>query len=134
VALRLGVDAEALVVAYLLGQPDVAAASTGGGTEIPPEATWPRWRLHRIGGTQDYPHWIEHPRFQLEAWGGTKAQAGILIRTLEAAVRAMSGVYALGVVTAVDINLSQLWQPDETDNNRPRYLSDFTATIHPPIQ
>lgn len=133
--LILPVDAESLVVDYLAHQADVVALGAGG-TDIPANPSWPRWRLTKIGGSSVYPGgWVEHPRFQIESWGSTdaggKASALLLARTIEAALWLLPGRHSLGVVSAYVLNLSQRWLPDSADNQRPRYQSDFTITVHP---
>jgi hypothetical protein len=129
--LVLAGDWEALVVAYLKARGEVAELSTGGGTELRPGATFPRWRLQRVGGIPDFPGWVAHPRFQIEAWGGTKTQANQLATVLEGAILEMPAQHHdLGVVTDTTLELSQLWSPDP-QTARPRYISSFRMTCHP---
>lgn len=83
-----------------------------------------------LGGTQPWP-WQATQEFQLSAWGGTKAQANLLIRTAVAAVYDLDNTPVDGGrVVGVDIRLAPLWQPDE-DTNRPRYLCQVALDVYP---
>jgi hypothetical protein len=130
--LRLGVDVEALVVDYLASVPEVfALVDVRVSTETGMVLGLPLVRVQRIGGTYAVPRWLERARLQIEAWATTKEEANDLIRTIEAAMLlAPLDEHPEGVVTEVQIDLSQLWLPDPETGDA-RYQSDFGIYVHP---
>lgn len=83
-----------------------------------------------LGGPQPWP-WEASPEFQISSWGGTKAQASLLDRTVIAAAYDLAGAaISGGRVTGVAVRLKSLWSPDE-ETARPRYRSDLALTIFP---
>jgi hypothetical protein len=83
-----------------------------------------------LGGAQPWP-WEASLEFQLSAWGGTKAQASTLARTVAAAVFDLAGTAVSGGrVVGVDLRLAALWAPDE-ETNRPRYRTDIAVVVYP---
>lgn len=83
-----------------------------------------------LGGPQPWP-WESAPEFQISSWGGTKAEANILDRTVRAAVFDLRGQAVTGGrVIGIGVRLAGLWSPAE-DTGRPRYRSDFALTVQP---
>jgi hypothetical protein len=129
---------EALVSAFLRDQPEVAALTDDGEriyTAIPGKAgSAPMVRVTQIYETKltSRPLWITQTQIQIESWGGTKAQALTLGRTVEAVMAArVVDDHVLGVV--VGYNGGALIDlPDEDyDPARPRFLGTSTITAHP---
>lgn len=83
-----------------------------------------------LGGQQPWP-WEATPEFAVSAWGGTKAEANLLARTVASAVYDLVGQAVTGGrVIGADVRLAPLWAPDE-DTNRPRYRCDIALTVYP---
>jgi hypothetical protein len=83
-----------------------------------------------LGGTQPWP-WEAVVEFAVSAWGGDKAAANLLARTVVAAAYDLVGQAVTGGrVVGVDVRLAPLWAPDE-DTNRPRYRVDIALTVFP---
>lgn len=130
--LHLMVDAEALVVAFLAGQADVAAlVGSRISTELPPAPTFPLVRLERIGGLTGTPAHLDRARIQVEAWGATKGEAHTVAATVRAALfEELPGTHPLGVVTGAEEDLGLTWSPDP-ESDQPRYVFGVAAFIHP---
>jgi hypothetical protein len=83
-----------------------------------------------LGGTQPWP-WEATVEFAVSAWGGDKAAANLLARTVASATYDLVGQDVTGGhVTGADVRLAPLWSPDE-DTNRPRYRVDLSFTVMP---
>lgn len=93
------------------------------------QSTLPSLRIASLGGTQRWP-WDGTSEYQIEAWGGTQAQANTLIRTVIAAIYDMRGAVTGGWVITVAVVLRPLWSPDET-TGRPRYLCQVSIRATP---
>lgn len=130
-ALRLLPDAELLVVQALRATAEVAAlVGTRVYTALPPDPTYPVVRVTRIGGIPAIRQHLDVARIQVDAWGTTKKQAFTVATTVQAALHAMVGPHAGGVVTAVEDDLGLTWSPDpETD--RDRYVFGVAVYTHP---
>ena len=89
----------------------------------------PRLRVTALGGTQDAP-WEAVSEYQIDAWGGTEAQAQVLASTVLAAIYDMRGAVTDGWVTSAVPTLRPVSQPDE-DTGRPRYLVQVSLTASP---
>ena len=69
---------------------------------------------------------------QTEAYGGTKAQAHELARTLEGVLHARAiGVQDLAVIVGVDGGAMIDLPDEEYEPARPRFLFTSTITAHP---
>lgn len=83
-----------------------------------------------LGGPQPWP-WEAAPEFAIASWGGTKAEASLLDRTVRAVAWELVGTAVTGGrVTGMAVRLSGLWSPGE-ETNRPRYRSDLALTVMP---
>jgi hypothetical protein len=134
VTVRLLPDVEALAVAHLRANSSVAAlVGTRVSTELPATPQWPYLIVTLLMGVEKIPHHLDEQYVQLSAWGDTKAQANLLVRTARAAlIDARSASHTRGVVTNVRTVLSPRWLPDETTgHSRPRYTCDMALTVHP---
>lgn len=121
-------DAEAALQQFLLGHASLAPLHDWVATKV--QATTPGIQVTSLGGAQPWP-WEATPEFALSTWGGTKAQASELDRTLRSVVYELAGAPVTGGhVTGVDIRLAALWSPDE-NTDRPRYRTDVALMIQP---
>jgi hypothetical protein len=127
-------DVERMVVLYLRASSDVQALiSQRVATELPASPTWPMATVTLISGEERLRLQLDAQRIQVDAWGGTKAQANLLIRTLRAVLLQMPSVtHDAGIVSMVHTLVGPQWLPDDTVNPaRPRYLADFEIVVHP---
>jgi hypothetical protein len=135
--LELGVDAERLVVQYLLAQTDVAALVSNRVTtdlDKTKNNTYPLIRITRTGGVSPYPQHLDHPRVYIECYGNTKAEAHSVMRTARAAMLQIVRPHALGIVTSSDEIAGPVWLPDPIAPGTPelaRYIFSFALTTHP---
>jgi hypothetical protein len=98
------------------------------GTELQTELA--ALQVTSLGGTQPWP-WEATAEFQLSAWGGSKAEANLLARTVVAAAYDLVGQAVTGGrVVGADVRLAPLWAPDE-ETNRPRYRTDVAFVVYP---
>lgn len=78
------------------------------------------------------PLWIFRAQIQTEAYGGTKAQAHELARTLEGVLHARGiGVQDTAVIAGVDGGPLIDLPDEEYEPARPRFLFTSTITAHP---
>lgn len=78
------------------------------------------------------PLWIFRAQIQTEAYGGTKAQAHELARTLEGCLHARAiGVQDTAVIVGVDGGPMIDLPDEEYEPARPRFLFTSTITAHP---
>lgn len=129
--LRLMVDVEKLVIAYLLTideLDDLVDDRIGSRKDKP----YPRVTVTRVGGGPGpMPAHLDPARIQLEAWSETKVEANQVARTAQAAMYAMVNVaHEDGVVTDVECTLGPSWVPDPLTST-PRYVLDFIVRVHP---
>lgn len=130
-ALRLLPDVEALVVAYLKADASVAAiAGTRVSTKL--AEAYPRVNVTLITGREVVREHLDEQHLQVDAYADDKADANLLARTVRAVLlNAPSVPHARGVVTHVRTITPPRWLPDETANDRPRYLAEYGITVHP---
>lgn len=132
-ALRLGADAELLVITYLRAHSDVQAALGGQyvSSALPAEPSWPWVTVQRIGGAGFGPRgWLDVARLQVDAWADTKQNARSAAANILAALWDLPGVHTEGVVTGVEQDLGFRWEPDP-ETNQPRYLFGVAVYLHP---
>lgn len=134
-------DVEQIVSAFLRAQPEVVAlVADRVFTDLPADKTYPLVRVVRVAGAPSprWPAWRDEADLQFDCWGGTKRQALVLARTVEAALvqRAPNHVHAGGGVV-VDARTSSLaWAPDPdaaatSGSARPRYVLTVSIATHP---
>lgn len=130
--IRLLPDVEALTVNRLRASADVTAlVGQRVGTTLYDGLT-PALKVTLVSGDERVRDHLDAPRVQVDAYGGTKADANDLARTARAALVAVSGAFAEGVVTAVRTLVTPWWNPDSGfEPPRPRYSFDVELTVHP---
>lgn len=122
-------DAETELVAILAAHASLLPLHGGRvGTKVQTDLTC--LQVTALGGAQPWP-WEGTPEFSVSSWGGSKAQANTLDRTLRAVAYELAGQsIAGGRITGVDIRLAGLWSPDE-NTDRARYRTDLALTVMP---
>lgn len=133
--LNLTPNTEALVSAFLRDQPEVQTlADDRCYTVIPKDATYPLLRVTLLldQPTGGEPLWLTAAQVQVEAFGGTKAQAWTLAVTARSAIsERLTGTHDEGVVTGVTSG-PLLDLPDEDFTPaKPRFLFTSTLYVHP---
>ena len=131
-AVRLLPSAEVLAVAHLRASSDVTAiAGTRIGTELYAGTSPAIWVTLTTGDERVRNH-LAAPVLDVRSYGGTKADADLLARTVHAVMHDMPGVHAQGVVTGVAALSLPFWLPDEGfEPPRPRYVGTYQITAHP---
>lgn len=127
-------DVEKLTSRHLRSRPSITTlVSDRVYTAIPENPTFPLLLVRRVSGSPvtNRPLYVDAAVIQLDAYGGTKAQARDLIETARQEVATMEGSHAEGVVSGVTFG-PMSWLPD-TDyaKAKNRYIADFTAVVHP---
>lgn len=122
-------DGEAALVAFLAAHASlVPLHGARVGTELQSDLVCLQVTL--LGGPQPWP-WEAAPEFSIASWGGTKAEANTLDRTVRAVIFDLLGQAVTGGrVTGIAVRLAGLWTPAE-DTGRPRYRSDIALTVMP---
>lgn len=134
--LRNLVDAERLLVTYLLADDGVAAlCGTRVTTELPKTFTkQARVQIFRTGGVpdpKDVPGHLDRPTIQINAWGATKESAyDVAAETIRAILAAPKATHSGAVVTHANRLLGPVWSPDP-DTDTPRYVIGAVLWIHP---
>ena len=128
-------DAERLASAFLRGHVGVSAlVGDRVYTAYPANAgTAPLVLVQRVGGAPPIarPLVLDRATLQLDAYGGTKAQAHELVATVLDALSELAGVRPEGTVAGRELGPIR-WQPDETFTpHRPRYVADVTLYVRP---
>lgn len=131
-AVRLLPSVEVLVVAHLKASLDVSAlVQARVGTELY-AGTGPAVWVSLVTGSERVTNHLIAPLVDVRSYGGSKAQADQLARTVHAVMHEMPGVHATGVVTGVDTVTLPAWNPDEGfEPPRPRYIGSYVVTCHP---
>lgn len=131
-AVKLLPSSEVLAVAHLKASPDVAAlVGTRVGTELY-AGTQPAVWVSLVTGAERVRNHLVAPALDVRSYGGTKADADLLARTVHAVMLDMPGVHPTGVVTDVATLSLPFWLPDEGFTPpRPRYLGTYSVTLHP---
>lgn len=133
--LNLTPNTEALVSAFLRDQPEIVdLVDDRVYTVIPKDATYPLARVTLLldqpaGGE---PLWLTAAQVQVEAFGGTKAQAWTLAVTARSAIsERLTGTHDDGIVTGVTSG-PLLDLPDEDFTPaKTRFLFTSTLYVHP---
>lgn len=119
-------DPEQLMIDFLLTQASVVALTTTDriGTDLAAgEST--SIRITTVGG--DVPQYHEaNVSLELECWGGTRAQASDLARTV---VDVMPGIRSADV-SHWDVTLGPFYRADPV-SDRPRFIVDVQLITHP---
>lgn len=126
---------EHLVSTFLQTHPNITPLIAGRSyTVIPNSPTWPLVRVSQYDDLPAGQRPLHHVAYfiQVEAFGGSKAQAWTIAATCRSALAAdLVGSHADGVVTGVDTRgLSD--QPDDSYSPaKPRWLFAATVYAHP---
>lgn len=131
-AVRMLPSTEALVASYLRSSADVTALiGTRIGTELYAGTGAAVW-LSLVTGSEQFRNHLISAVIDVRSYGGSKADADLLARTVHAVIHDMPGAHATGVVTGVETLTIPAWLPDEGfEPARPRYLASYSVTAHP---
>ncbi len=132
----IAIDVERLVSELLRSDPDVVAlVDQRVYTELPKRAEYPLIRFQRVGGAPlTVPAVLDSARIQVDAYGGTKAQARTIAATARGVIEArLPGVWDSGASTVSSVRLGTLrYLPDTTfDPNKPRYIGEVIVRSRP---
>lgn len=126
---------EALLSQFLRDQPEIVdLVDDRVYTALPEGVTFPAVRVTQITDRKitTRPLWVAAFVMQVEAFGGSKAQAWTLAATCEGLMAArLVGVHAGGVVAGVDPGGLEDLPDDEYEPARPRFLFTSTVTARP---
>lgn len=129
------IDIESALVAWLRADTTITTLAAGNVfTVLPRQPTFPAVRLTRVGGAPPHDRPLTHDQalVQLDAWGGTKAQAQQLVEACRTRVSdAYSHDLGAGIVVG-RVSWSNLsYDPDNSYTPaKPRYRADFIVTHH----
>ncbi len=132
----LPADVELVVVTYLRrnGSRLEALVDDRVYTTVPKAATFPLLRVVRFAGgpVRSVPLHLEAAVLQLDAYGGSKADARRLLDTARAELAdAHLATHTGAVVTGVDFGAVRYLPDGDYDPPRPRYSGDVTVYVHP---
>ncbi len=128
-------NVEALVSAFLRGRSEITALIDDRVyTVLPKGVVFPTLRLAQYDDAlvTQRPLWVATSFLQLDAFGGTKADAYTLAATARAVMAAyLPGTHAGGVVT--DVRFSGMRDEPDADYEpaKPRWLFTAEITVHP---
>lgn len=129
-----GVNAEALLVAWLKAAPSVTALVAGRvSTELPASPTYPLVTLREVTGSELVRYLnLDEARIQVDCWADTRSAAAALARVVRGAVEAAQGVAtASGFVTEARTIIRPRWLPDViTGSPKPVYSADYALVAH----
>lgn len=133
-AVRLLPSTEVLVVAHLKASADVTAlVGVRVGTELYAGADPAVW-ITMVTGDERVRRHLAAAIIDVRSYGGTKAQADVLTRTVHDVLHQMPGTHAQGVVSGVRCLTLPSWLPDEGFTPpRPRYVGSYEIVAHPSL-
>jgi hypothetical protein len=102
---------------------------------VPNSPVFPLIRVMRWGGVPPQQlHWLDQASMQIDVWGGRKAEASEVARTVAAYIaHELPGAHALGVVTATQVG-GPRWEPDASYTPaKPRYVVEASVWFHPNV-
>lgn len=140
----------ACVSEWLRDQPELDALVDGRGyTELPRDKTFPLFIVNQINDpsiTEDV-HWAVNALFQIDVWGGPKAQTWEVAETARALLSqrfagtahdlangsiVVAGVRVGGIRRTTDTIATQATEGNaEVSRARPKASFDFSAVLHP---
>jgi hypothetical protein len=131
------IDIESALVAWLRADAAVVALASGGiYSELPRAPTFPAVRVWRVGGAPPHDRPLTHdgPLIQLDAWGGTKAQASKLAEACRDRIAVAYSHDLGGGIVVGRVAWSNLsYDPDASYTPaRPRFRADALLTHHRP--
>jgi Protein of unknown function (DUF3168) len=129
------VDAERLLSRWLRERADIAAiVDDRVYTVIPNRVTFPFLRITQIAGTPVHskPLYLDEAYIQLDAYGGPKVQARLLIDTTRQALAdEFTGLHAEGSVTGVSFGPLSYIPDDAYEPPQPRFIAMASIYTHP---
>lgn len=130
--LRILPSVEVVAVAHLKASADVQAiAGDRVGTELYAGTTPAVW-LTLVTGEERVRNHLVAPVLDVRSYGGNKATADLLARTVHAVMHDMPGIHPTGIVTHVGLMSGPMWLPDEGfEPPRPRYVGSYVVVLHP---
>lgn len=102
--------------------------------QIPDSPVWPLVRLTLLNASPSNTStaaWLQRDWFQIDVYGGTKAQAQALKEHVVTSLRNLPGVHTEGVVTAVQINSVRSLPDVGYQPPRSRYVISVSVSVHP---
>jgi hypothetical protein len=132
----LPADVELVVVTYLrrTGSRVEELVDDRVYTTIPKDATYPLLRVVRVAGgpVRSVPLHLEAAVLQLDAYGGSKADARRLIDTARAELADVHlEAHADAVVSGVTFGAVRYFPEPDFTPPKPRYSGDVTVYLHP---
>lgn len=131
-------DAQAIVSQYLRSRSEITALVdqrvVSHLARDPESQTYPVLRVVRIAGAPVYsvPLFLDEAWFQIDAFGGTTAQAWTLAATAQAVLTELPSYNtALGQITGVRFGSFAEQDDDNFSPPKPRWRFDFTAWTRP---
>jgi hypothetical protein len=136
-AVALLADAQALVSQFLRSRSEITTlVGQRVYSHIPAnDAAYPLLRVVRIAGAPVYsvPFFFDEAWFQIDAFGGTTAQAWTLAATTQAVLTELPSYSTnLGLVTGVRFGSFAEQDDDNFSPPKPRWRFDFTAFVRSP--
>lgn len=132
--IRLLPDAEALAVAYLKAHASITPlVGTRVSTVLPANPTFPYLQVILLAGVEKSVGHLDNCYLQVDAWGTTRDDANLLIRTARAVLLDAPYVtHDRGIVSYAETVSPPRWLLDTSVTPpRPRYSCDVSLTIHP---
>jgi hypothetical protein len=131
------VDIEAALSQWLRDDPAIAQlVGDRVYTSTPRQPTFPLVRLYRYGGLPPHDRPLTHDNalMQLDAFGGSKAEASSLIQQCRVRIGDAYGQVLYGITVGRIGWGSLAFDPDPSyEPAKPRYRCDFTATHRLPL-
>lgn len=130
------VDVERLLSSWLRARDDIIAiVEDRVVTEVPNRAVFPFLKVTQIAGEPVFsrPLYLDEAYIQIDAYGGPKAQARLLIDTTRAALAEefLGDHPGVGVVTNVRFGDLSYIPDDGYEPPKPRWLTTLTVHTHP---
>lgn len=128
-------EVEGLVRTFLEGRTEmVALVGSRVYTALPKDVVFPAVRVTQFDDIKitQRPLWVVRSSMQVEAWGGTKAQAFTAAATAQACLAdGLEGVHVRGVVTGVTFGAMRDLPDVAYSPAKPRWLFTAYVTSHP---
>ena len=127
-------DVEALAIGYLKAHASITPlVGTRVSSVLPANPTYPYLQVILVAGVEKSPGHLDEAYLQVDAWGTTRDEANLLIRTVRAVLLVSPTVtHTRGVVAYARTVSPPRWVPDDTVTPpRPRYTIDLSMSLHP---
>lgn len=127
-------DAEVLLIRYLGTRPELAGATVAAALPADIQIT-DRWVTVALlpAGPSSVDVWLDGPRFQVDSWAPTRAEASQLARMVRALLHVCRNVtYADGIISGTRLVQRPAWIPDSSRTPpTPRYSLTVDLFTHP---